>query len=127
MAIQRTSADIWFSRVVRGRDKACMRCGSTENGQAMHVVGRRSKILRWSLDNAVQGCASCHRWYTENPIHFISELTAMWGEGHMAILREKARGHMKTNAKLRREISTHYREQYKLMQEDESYEPISWN
>ena len=127
MAIKREACDIWFSKVVRRRDGVCMRCGTTENGQAMHVVGRRAKILRWSLDNATQGCAACHRWYTENPIHFISELTTRWGEGHMALLTEKARGHLKTNQKLRREISNHYREEFKKMEADEFYEPVSYN
>ena len=127
MAIKRESCDIWCSKVVRARDKGCMRCGSSERLEAMHVYGRRSKILRWSLDNLVAGCHTCHRWYTENPIHFVNELTSQWGSGHMQLLAEKARGHMKTNQKLRREISDHYREEFKKMEADEDYVPISYN
>ena len=45
----------------------------------------------------------------------------------MQLLAEKARGHMKTNQKLRREISDHYREEFKKMEADEDYVPISYN
>lgn len=127
VAIKREACDIWCSRVVRARDKTCMRCGTSDGLEAMHVYGRRSKILRWSLDNLISGCHACHRWYSENPIHFVNELTAQWGEGHMELLAEKARGHMKTNASLRKEIAAHYRAEYRKMEADPDYEPISYN
>jgi hypothetical protein len=45
----------------------------------------------------------------------------------MQLLAEKARGHLKTNVKLRREISTHYREEFRKMEADDDYKPISYN
>jgi len=92
-----------------------------------HIYGRRAKILRWSLDNAVALSSSSHRYFTENPIAFHDWLEATLGEGHMAILREKAQAHMKTNAALRKEIAAHYRAEYRKMEEDPEYEPISYN
>jgi hypothetical protein len=85
------------------------------------------KVLRWSLDNLITGCSSCHRRWTENPVEFHDFLEMYLGEGHMAILREKSQGHLKTTAKLRKEISAHYRAEFRKMEADSSYEPISWN
>ena len=49
------------------------------------------------------------------------------GEGHMEILREKARGFMKDNKATRDEIAKHYREQIRLREADESHIIISYN
>ena len=69
-----------------------MNCGKTELLQAMHVVGRRNKAVRWSMDNAAAGCAACHRYFTENPLAFSDFLENLWGEGHLQLLaREGAR------------------------------------
>ena len=95
--------------------------------QACHIYGRRMKVLRWSLDNLITGCPGCHRRWTENPLEFNDFLEMYLGEGHMQLLREKAQAHMKTNAKLRKEISAHYRAEFRKMEEDLDHEPISWN
>ena len=127
MSIRRDQADIWFSKVVRARDQWCMSCGRTESLQAMHIVGRRNKAVRWSLDNAVTGCAGCHRYYTENPLAFHDWLRTLLGDGHLEILREKAREIMKTNQQVRAEISKHYREEFKKIERNEDYAVISYN
>lgn len=127
MSIRRDQADIWFSKVVRARDQWCMSCGKTESLQAMHIVGRRNKAVRWSLDNAVTGCAGCHRYYTENPLAFHDWLRTLLGDGHLEILREKAREIMKTNKQVRAEISKHYREEFKKIERNEDYAVISYN
>jgi len=95
--------------------------------QACHIYGRRMKVLRWSLDNLITGCPSCHRRWTENPLEFHDFLEMYLGEGHMAILREKSQGHLKTTKALRKEISAHYRAEFRKMEEDFDYAPISWN
>ena len=127
MSIKRDQADIWFSKVVRARDQWCMSCGKTETLQCMHIVGRRSKIVRWSLDNAVTGCAGCHRYYTENPLAFHDWLRSLLGDGHLDLLREKARGILKTDLKIRAEIAKHYREEMKKIEADPGYVVISYN
>jgi len=125
--IKRDQADVWCSKVVRLRDGECIRCGTTEGLEAMHVVGRKSKILRYSLDNLASGCHRCHRYFTENPRQFIDHLTMVWGVGHMELLREKARGTLKTTKALRAEISKHYRDEFRKMEADSDYVPVSWN
>lgn len=124
--IRRDAADDWCSKVVRARDKACVRCGSTENGQACHIYGRRAKILRYDLMNLLRGCGSCHRRWTENPIEFADFCDMYLGEAHMEILREKSRGILKTTRALRKEVAAHYRAEYRKMEEDPDYAPVSY-
>lgn len=125
--MRRDAADDWCSKVVRARDGACVRCGNDMYNQACHIYGRRMKILRWSLDNLVTGCSSCHRRWTENPVEFHDFLKMYLGEGHMEILREKAQGVLKTNKALRKEVAAHYRAEFRKMEGDFDYVPISWN
>jgi hypothetical protein len=127
VGIKRDQADVWFSKAVRLRDGCCVRCGTTETLQAMHIVGRRNKAVRWSLDNAAAGCAACHRYFTENPLAFTDFLTQLWGDGHLEILREKAREILKTTKELRKEISAHYRAEVRKKEEDPDHEIISYN
>lgn len=127
MAIKRTNADIWCSKAVRLRDGACVRCGNTETNQAMHIYGRRNKVVRYSLDNLLTGCYTCHRLFTESPVMFTDFCNQHLGEGHMEILREKSRGILKENKAVRDEIAKHYREQIKLKEQDPDYVIISYN
>ena len=127
MAIKRTNADIWCSKAVRLRDGACVRCGNTETNQAMHIYGRRNKAVRYSLDNLLTGCYTCHRLFGESPIMFTDFCNQYLGEGHMEILREKSRGILKENKLVRAEIAKHYREQIALKEQDPNYIMISWN
>ena len=95
--------------------------------ECCHIFGRAAKSVRWSLDNAVCMCHSCHRKYTENPLEFTDWLETYLGKGHLEILREKWNVKMQTNKALRSEISKHYREEFKKMERDELYQPISYN
>jgi len=79
------------------------------------------------MDNAVALCHWCHRHYTSNPIQFHDDLLKLLGEGHMAILREKSNGIMKTNKLLRAEISKHYRNELKQIEVDPDHCVISYN
>ena len=127
MGIKRDQADIWFSKAVRLRDGCCQVCGTTENLQACHVHGRRLRILRWDLANAITMCAAHHRYYTEQPVAWVDFLNELLGESHMDILREKSRGILKTNKEVRAEISRHYRQEVRRKESDPNYQMISWN
>ena len=127
MSIKRDGADIAFSKAVRYRDKVCTHCGTDQTLQCAHIYGRRQKVVRWSMDNAVALCAGCHRYFTENPIPFHDWLLETLGEGHMELLREKTRGHMKTNEALRKEIGKHYRDELKKTESNPEYQIISYN
>jgi len=45
----------------------------------------------------------------------------------MDILRDKANALMKTNKLLRKEISDHYRAEFRKAEADPDYEIVSWN
>ena len=129
MAIKRDAADKWFSDVVRKKaGHVCESCNKVEGRmECAHIYGRSAKSVRWSLDNAVCLCHYCHMKFTANPLEFTRWLEETLGEGHMEMLREKWQVLMKTNKQLRKEIAKHYRQEFKKMDEDEKYEPISYN
>ena len=129
MAIKRDAADKWFSDVVRKKaGHVCEGCGKVEGRmECAHIYGRSAKSVRWSLDNAVCLCHYCHMRFTANPLEFTKWLEETLGEGHMEMLREKWQVLMKTNKELRKEIAKHYREEFKKMDQDEKYEPVSYN
>ena len=129
MAIKREACDKWFSDVIRKKaNHVCESCGVTNVAMdCAHIYGRRAKSVRWSLDNAVCLCRTCHRKFTENPIDFTHWLNEYLGEGHMELLNEKRNNLMKTTKTLRKEIATHYRLEHKQMEADEHYEPVSYN
>lgn len=129
MAIKRDAADKWFSDVVRKKaGHVCESCGKVDGRmECAHIYGRAAKSVRWSMDNAVRLCHYCHMKFTANPLEFTKWLEDTLGEGHMDMLREKWQVLMKTNKLLRKEIAKHYREEFKKMDEDENYEPISYN
>lgn len=129
MAIKRDAADKWFSDVVRKKaGHVCESCGKVEGRmECAHIYGRSAKSVRWSLDNAVCLCHYCHMQFTANPLEFTAWLEGELGQGHMEMLREKWQVLMKTNKELRKEIAKHYREEFKKMDQDENYEPVSYN
>jgi len=127
MAIKRTNADIWFSKAVRLRDGHCLVCGTDQSLECAHIYGRRRKIVRYSMDNAVTLCHHHHRVFTENPLAFAGFLETELGAGHLEILTEKCRGILKENKAVRDEIAKHYREQIKLYEKDQSHIFVSYN
>lgn len=55
----------------------CEYCGKRATGWDMqwcHVKSRRYLSVRWSLNNSYAFCASCHRWFTDNPDRFVEWL-----------------------------------------------------
>ena len=127
MAIRRDAADSWFSKCVRHRDQhRCQYCFN-EGTDAAHIFGRAKKSTRWSMDNAVTLCRYHHQWFGSNPVAFTDWLTKHWGQGHMDILREKANSLLKTNKALRKEISDHYRAEFRAAEADPDYEIVSYN
>jgi len=133
MGIKRDAADAAFSDVVRCKANwSCEHCSRQFNGRSAglhcaHIYGRANKRVRWSLDNAVSLCAYCHRYFTENPLEFHSWLESYLGHGHIEMLNEKRREVFKTNKLIRSEVASHYREQFSAMDDNQEFEPVSYN
>ena len=126
--IKREACEKWFSDVVRRKaNSTCEHCGIQGRMECAHIYGRANKAVRWSMDNAVSLCHYCHRTFTGNPVDFHLWLLDYLGQGHMDILIEKKNMILKTNKILRKEISDHYRGEFRKMEADQTYVPESYN
>lgn len=67
------------SKYVRMRDGRCVRCGSTSNLQAAHIIGRRAALTRTDEANARALCAACHFYLTEHPHEHVAFFTRELG------------------------------------------------
>ena len=55
--------------ITRAYDK-CLRCDNTHALQCAHIISRKYAQTRTDLDNAFCLCASCHMYFTDNPVEF---------------------------------------------------------
>ena len=82
--------DRLFAVAVKARDGwACRACGSHMMPQCAHVVSRRYAATRWSMDNAVCLCSSCHVKYTHRPLEWEAWCEERW-PGRLAELKARA-------------------------------------
>jgi hypothetical protein len=70
-------ADVLFSRLIRDRDHACVRCGEVNNLQCAHIWSRRYRALRWRFENAITLCQGCHLYFTLRPAEW-AEWCGQW-------------------------------------------------
>ena len=88
----RKKADKLFSIAIRERDGwACRACGSAGMPQAAHIVSRRYAAVRWSMDNCVTLCKSCHMKFTMDPLGWDDWVNERFGEGRLVQLKLRAR------------------------------------
>ena len=124
------AADDWFSKCVRERAEwKCEKCGtqygpSSSGLQCSHFHGRANYAVRFDPLNAFAHCTACHYEMEGNPHEFTLWAQEQLGEGAYTLLLEKknqldngrfARRDVKQKAKS--EISRHYREQFRALQE----------
>ena len=134
-AVKIRAADKWFSLCIRQRSRwCCDRCGTYyPEGKRMglhasHFHGRGSWSCRFSPDNCFSHCYGCHQYLGSNPQLFSQWVEDRIGKGAMELLLEKkndlALG--RVNKRAEKEISKHYRQQYRLMAEDPNHKLIAW-
>jgi 5-methylcytosine-specific restriction endonuclease McrA len=69
-----------FSLLVRSVG-SCQYCGTGENLQTAHIVGRSNKTLRWNPINAVCLCTRCHIFkFHHSPLEFVEWLESRYPE-----------------------------------------------
>jgi hypothetical protein len=71
--------------MVRDRER-CVHCNSTAWVQWSHVYTRRILCLRWNTLNSKALCASCHRWWHDNP----AEAALWWNDWSRSALHPDA-------------------------------------
>lgn len=89
-ATLKRKATTLHSQYVRARDGRCVRCGSVQTLQCMHVVSRRFAATRADELNGHTGCATCHRFLTENPHEHVWFFQAYLGKDEYMGLISKA-------------------------------------
>ena len=82
-------ADVLFSKMIRERDGACRKCGSTEYLQTAHIISRSYKSIRTDPRNAVALCRSCHTYFTHRPLEWQAWIDEQF-PGRWDWLRKKA-------------------------------------
>ena len=135
MGIKRTEADRWFSDCIRHRDNwSCRKChkyfpeGHRQGLDCAHIIhGRRSAITRYCADNCMALCMSCHAWTDDDKFNATRWLEKELGEGLIQLVHEKHRNHLKNNKETRKQISKHYREEYRRMVESSTTDLVSYN
>lgn len=92
--------DAWFSKLIRERDKACLRCGRTVNLQCAHIFSRSKMSVRWDEANALTLCGGCHIfWGHKNPLEFYDWIREkILGPEKFLKLRQKSDMKWKTTA-----------------------------
>jgi len=66
---------LWREKALENANYKCEYCGSTENLNAHHIVGRRNYSTRWYLPNACILCSKHHTFDSDfsahqNPLDF---------------------------------------------------------
>lgn len=115
------AADTWFSKCVReAAGWQCQRCGAQhqEGSQGLHCAHYHSRGkwgTRFDPDNVAALCYGCHSYIDRNPHEKIAWFEERLGSGLIAILTEKANDTRHGLKKLKKEISSHYRAEYKRL------------
>lgn len=78
--------DRLVSKIVRLRDSACVICGSTQNPQCGHYIGRMFIATRWDLTNTHQQCAGCNMLHESDPIPYTLFIQREFGSEYPATL-----------------------------------------
>ena len=105
-----------FSRVIRGRDPQCVigRCGISSRQRptayfrrsehACHLLPKGAyPSIEFRDENAVGGCAPCHRYMTDHPTEWLGWVIAHLGHDRYVALVELSR---KVKPETRAEIRT---------------------
>ena len=67
----------------------CEKCGSVHALQCAHIISRKYGNTRTDLNNAFCLCASCHMYFTDNPVEFGTFTIDKIGEEAYAVLLQQ--------------------------------------
>ena len=73
----------------------CLKCDTDYTLQCAHIISRKYSRTRTDLDNAFCLCASCHMYFTDNPVEFGQFTIDQIGESNYDLLLEKRRSIVK--------------------------------
>jgi 5-methylcytosine-specific restriction endonuclease McrA len=80
--------DILTSRIVRGRDRKCVTCGTSRNLQCSHFYSRRYLATRFDLRNCHAMCVACNRRHNEDSSAYMEFMKERYGPAVIEELNE---------------------------------------
>ena len=98
----------------------CERCGKEGRMETSHVYSRRHRTIRWCKDNANCLCHYCHRIWHENPLDSFVWFDEKYGSVRREFLIEKMALRFKVPKLEEKDITKHYREQLKIIEQKRS-------
>jgi len=130
-------SDTWFSKCVRhSKNWTCEKCGkfypdamATGKAQGLdcsHIFGRSYSSTRYWKQNAQALCAACHRWYHSEPTESGEWIKKTIGMKEYKELVVKKNTIIKVTKKDEKEISKHYRQEYRRMVKDGTFNFENW-
>lgn len=123
MGIKRTTADIAFSKAVRESfDWECQVCHSYgKHNPAMmdcsHIISRANRRTRFTVDNAICLCRSCHEKMGRNTLEHAALAQDVLGEDRYWALKRKANTVKKIPKTVEKQIAKHYRNELKRIED----------
>ena len=76
--IKINKVDSLWAKLVRERDKKCLKCGIKENLQAHHLFGRSRSSVRYQLENGFTLCSSHHVFNPKWSAHRTEQTFREW-------------------------------------------------
>ena len=106
--------DTVFSLYIRHRDERCVTCGTKENLQCSHYIGRRAHGgygVRWNEKDAYAQCFGCHfHFHNSSPEPLRQYIVSMHGEETIAELEELAHSPSRLTNTMLEEMIEYYKE-----------------
>jgi len=103
-----------FSEYIRKRDERCVTCGTRENLQCSHYIGRRAHGgygVRWNEKAAYAQCAGCHfHFHNSSPEPLRQYIVMMHGEETIAELEQLAFNPPRLTNEMLKEMIEYYKE-----------------
>ncbi len=133
--IKISAADRWFSKAVRlSHNYTCERCGRvggpTKDDYRMqncHIIGRRNNAVRFSTANTLCMCILCHDDTGDNVREFKAWIAEKYGQQRIDRIDFLARGILKPTKFNLKQVSDHYRKEFKRMESTGDRDLESWN
>jgi len=82
--------DETFSKVIRNRDKKCLKCSKVNFLHAHHIFRRNKMNTRWDLSNGITLCFHCHNWWHNNPVEATHWIESKLGPTRLRELEDKS-------------------------------------
>jgi hypothetical protein len=117
------TSDTAFSRCVRSANEyKCEKCKAQHDKSSCglhcsHIFTRSHRTIRWCKENAQSLCFSCHNWFGGEPAESGVWIRGLLGDEAIGLLIEKKNSRVKVSKLEEKEITKHYRQQLKEIEQ----------